>query len=109
MTRSPATIPIALVRGMLSGARSRNLDSEIFLADAGISPELLDQDGARVTATQYITLFRSLIERLADETIGLLSRPLKPGCFALIARSAIGAPDLETAIRRSNRTFSLVQ
>lgn len=109
MTRPPVTVPIALVRGMLSGVRSRGLGCEVFLADAGIAPQLLEQDGARVTAAQYIALFGSLIERLDDEAIGLLSRPMKPGCFALMARSAMGAPDLEMAIRRSARTFRLVQ
>lgn len=109
MTQPPVTIPIALVRGMLAGVRARGLGCEVFLADAGIAPELLQRDGARVTAAQYIALFRSLIERLADEAIGLLSRPMRPGCFALIARSAMGAPDLQAAIRRSARTFSLLQ
>lgn len=109
MTRQPITIPIALVRGMLSGVRTHGPACEVFLADAGIAPELLEQDGARATAAQYIALYRSLIGRLADEAIGFLSRPMKPGCFALIARSAMGAPDLEAAVRRSARTFSLLQ
>ncbi len=109
MTPPPVTIPIALVRGMVSGVRGRSPGREVFLADAGIAPELLEQDGARATAAQYIALYRALIERLADEAIGFLSRPMKPGCFALIARSAMGAPDLEAAIRRSARTFNLLQ
>lgn len=109
MHRPPVTIPIALVQGMLSGVRSRGQGCEVFLADAGIAPELLDQTGARVTAAQYIALFRSLIERLDDECIGFLSRPMKRGCFALTARAALGAPDLETAIRRIAHTFRLVQ
>lgn len=109
MSPPPVTIPIALVQGMLSGVRARGQRCDVFLADAGIAPELLDQPGARVTAAQYIALFRSLIERLGDECIGLLSRPVKRGCFALTARSAIGAPDLEAAIRRIAHTFRLVQ
>lgn len=109
MPHPPLTIPIALVHGMLSGVRARGRSCDPFLADAGIAPELLDQAGARVTAAQYIALFRSLIERLDDECLGFLSRPLKRGSFALTARSALGAPDLETAIRRIAHTFRLVQ
>jgi AraC-like DNA-binding protein len=105
----PVTIPIALVRGMLSGVDPCGPAYDAFLGDAGIARDLLAQDAARATAVQYIALYRFLIERLADEAIGLLSRPLKPGCFALIARAAMGAPELETAIRRCARTFSLVQ
>jgi AraC-like DNA-binding protein len=52
---------------------------------------------------------RSLIERLDDEVIGFLSRPLRRGSYALIARSAIGAPTLEVAMRRIARTFRLLQ
>lgn len=109
MSHPPVTIPIALVQGMLSGVRARGLSCDVFLSDAGVAPELLDQAGARVTAAQYIALFRSLIDRLDDECIGFLSRPMKRGCFALTARSAMRAPDLEAAIRRVAHTFRLVQ
>lgn len=109
MPHPPVTISIALVHGMLSGVRARGRSCDLFLTDAGIAPELLDQAGARVTAAQYIALFRSMIERLDDECLGFLSRPLKRGSFALTARSALGAPDLETAIRRIAHTFRLVQ
>ncbi len=109
MLRPPVTVPIALVQGMLSGVQARGQPCEVFLADAGIAAELLAQAGARVTAAQYIALFRSLIDRLDDECLGLLSRPMKRGCFALTARAALGAADLETAIRRIAHTFRLVQ
>lgn len=109
MLRPPVTIPIAFVRGMLSGVQARNKPCEVFLADAGIAPELLQQAGARVTAAQYVTLFRLLIDRLDDESLDFLSRPLKRGSFALIARSALGASNLNGAIRRVSSSFHLLQ
>lgn len=109
MTQPPVTIPIVLVHGILSGLVQRNVDCAPFLADAGIAQELLEEPAARVTASQYIALFRTLIDRLDDECLGLLSRPLKRGCFALTARSAMGAPNLTAAIRRIAHTFRLVQ
>jgi len=109
MLRPPVTISIAFVHGMLSGVRARGQSCDTFLVDAGIAPELLQQTSARVTADQYVALFRLLIDRLDDEWLGLLSRPLKRGSFALMARSALGAPDLEVAIRRVARTFHLLQ
>jgi AraC-like DNA-binding protein len=109
MLHPPVTIPIAFVHGMLSGVRGRGLACDPFLADAGIAPELLEQAGARVTGDQYVALFRTLIERLDDDAIGLLSRPLRRGSFALVARSAIGAATLEVAMRRVARTFRLLQ
>jgi AraC-like DNA-binding protein len=109
MLHPPVTIPIAFVHGMLSGVRARGLACDPFLADAGIAPELLEQAGARVTGDQYVALFRTLIERLDDDAIGLLSRALRRGSFALVARSAIGAATLEVAMRRVARTFRLLQ
>jgi len=109
MQNPPVTIPIAFVNGILCGIGARGLPVHPFLADAGIGPDLLQQVSARVTADQYAALLRSLIVRLDDEAIGFLSRPLRRGSFALIARSALGAATLETALRRVARTFRLLQ
>jgi len=107
--RPPVTIPIAFVHGMLSGAQAKGLPLAPYLAAAGIAPQLLEQSGSRVTAEQYIALFRAVMDGLDDETLGLLSRPLKRGSFALLARSTLGADTLEAAMRRLARTFSLLQ
>ena len=109
MRHPPVTVPIAFVHGMLSGVIARGASVDTFLIDAGVAPQLLDEPGARVTADQYVTLFRTLIERLDDDALGFLSRPFKRGSFALVARSAIGAPTLEIAMRRVARTFQLLQ
>jgi AraC-like DNA-binding protein len=109
MQRPPVTIPIAFVHGMLSGVRARGLATDSFAVDAGIAPELLELPGARVGAAQYVALFRLLTSRLDDEMLGFLSRPLRRGSFALIARSALGAPTLAAATRRMARTLVLLQ
>ncbi|MBS0446014.1 MAG: AraC family transcriptional regulator [Proteobacteria bacterium] len=100
---------MAFVQGMLAGVQARGESCERFLVDAGIAAGLMGQAAARVTADQYSTLFRLLIERREDECLGFLSRPLKLGSFALMARSALGAPNVETAIRRVAHVFRLLQ
>jgi hypothetical protein len=107
--KAPITIPVAFVLGMLAGVQARGETVDSFLADAGIPAELLEHAGARVTAAQYGTLFRLLIARREDEALGFLSRPLKPGSFALMARSALGAGSLHAAIHRVSQTFWLLQ
>jgi AraC-like DNA-binding protein len=107
--RPPVTISIAFVHGMLSGARARGLGCDVFLADAGIDPQLLEQAGARVTAEQYVALFQSLTDRLDDDLLGFLPQPLKRGSFALIVRSAAAEDTLAAAVRRAARTFGLLQ
>jgi AraC-like DNA-binding protein len=109
MPHPPITISIAFVHGMLSGVKDRGQPCDAFLADVGIAPELLQQASARVTADRYVALFRLLIDRLDDEGLGFLSRPLKRGSFALTSRSALGAPSLEVAIRGVARTFRVLQ
>lgn len=109
MPSPPVTIPITFVHGMLSGVQSRGLSCDVFLQDAGIAPDLLGQAGARVTAEQYVALFRSLVERCNDDMLGFLSRPLKRGSLALVVRSALGATTIEAAMRRTARTFGLLQ
>ncbi|MFI4928887.1 MAG: AraC family transcriptional regulator ligand-binding domain-containing protein [Burkholderiales bacterium] len=109
MLRPPVTIAITFVHGLLSGVRARGQSCDDLVAEAGIAPELLQLPGARVSAAQYVALFRLLTDRLDDEFLGLLSRPLKRGSFALIARSALGAPTLGVAMRRVARTFRLLQ
>ncbi len=100
MLPPPLTIPIAFVRGMLSGLEARGLPFDTFLTDSGIAPELLQQAGARVTAGQYVALFKLLTDRLEDDGLCFFSRPLKRGSYALMARMALSAPNLEVAIRR---------
>ncbi|MCK9687499.1 AraC family transcriptional regulator [Scleromatobacter humisilvae] len=109
MTHPPVTVAITLVHGMLSGVRRSGDSDEPYLADAGIAAELLQQASARVTAAQYIALFKSVIERRNDEALGLLSRPLRRGTFAMIARAGVAEATLHAAIRAMARAFTLVQ
>ena len=113
MLRSPVTIPVAAVHGMLSGVRAKSAESHVWteglLEQAGIAPALLIEPSSRVTAEQYTALFQLLMDHLDDESLGFLSRPLRRGSFALIARSALDTPSLEAALRRVARSFRLLQ
>lgn len=106
---TPVTISIAFVQTLLSGVRARPDFVNALLADAGIPEDLLEQPQARVTVEQYTELYRLLTERLDDEFVGWLSRPFKRGSFALLARSALGARNMEEAIQRIAHTFRLLQ
>lgn len=108
-TQPTLTVPIAFVHNMMHGVRLRGLPEADFLSDAGIAPELLLQSGSRVTVVQYIGLFKSIVQRLDDDGMGLHSRPLRRGCFALVARSAITAQTLEVAMQRIASTYGLLQ
>lgn len=107
--RAPVTIPMAFVHGLLSGVVARGEPVAAYLDDARIAPELLAEPGARVTAEQYVALFRSLNERRGDAMLGFLSRPLRRGSFAMIVRAGVSAPTLDIALARSANAFNVLQ
>lgn len=108
MALPSATIPIAYVRGMLS-AQSCDRQCDDLLSKAGISPQLLTLDTARVTAAQYIALFQTVVVETNDEGLGFFSRPLRIGTFSMLARSAQSGDTLDAAMRRVSHTFGLLQ
>jgi AraC-like DNA-binding protein len=113
MLRPPIIIPASFVHGMLSGLQAQGAAARIgvdeALAESGIPAAAFRQGSAQITAAQYVALFRLLMERMDDECLGLLSRPLKPGSFALTVHSTLGAPTLGAALRRLARSFGLLQ
>lgn len=110
MLHPPITIPIAAVQGMLSGVCQRQTADWVagMVEQAGISPALLTQDASRVTGEQYVKLFSLLMDSLDDECLNLLTRPLRRGSFALVARSTQGAPTVAVALGRVAGGFGLL-
>jgi AraC-like DNA-binding protein len=106
----PVTVPMPAVAGLLSGVAARPDSAWLAAAidETGISPDLLGQRGARVTGEQYVKLFTLLMDRLDDECLGLLSRPMRRGGFALVARATPAAPSLAVALRRIGGGFGLL-
>lgn len=105
----PHTVGAAFVRGMLSGLRARGEDCTPWLREAGMATQVLEQDDARVTLQQFALLLRTLMLRRDDETLGLLSRPMRCGSFALQVRAAVAAPNLAQAMRHVAHVFRLLQ
>jgi AraC-like DNA-binding protein len=106
---APVTISISFVHAMLSGRTEHWPPIAEVLDEAGIPEELLQHPGARITAAQYVALFRGLCDRLDDELLGLLSRPFKRGSYALMAQSALGAQTVQQAIPRIANTLRVLQ
>jgi AraC-like DNA-binding protein len=77
------------------------------LAAAGIPPQLLEQPSARVPATAFSALWLAVARELDDEFFGLDRRRMKVGSFALICQAVLSCPDLERALKRMLRGFSL--
>jgi AraC-like DNA-binding protein len=100
------TVSIHFVRAALAGlsavARRR------VLRCAGIPAALLTADSARVTAAAFAALWLAVNEERDDEFFGLDARRMKVGSFALITYAVLHSRNLEQALRRMLRAFSVL-
>ncbi|EJL87106.1 DNA-binding domain-containing protein, AraC-type [Polaromonas sp. CF318] len=91
----------AAVRHLTGPARER------ALAAAGITPQVLEAQNARVPANAYSALWLAVARELDDEFFGLDKRPMKVGSFALLCQAVLSCADLDRAVKRMLRGFSL--
>ncbi|WP_277374331.1 AraC family transcriptional regulator [Pseudomonas sp. AA-38] len=73
-----------------------------------MSADSLEQPDARVTIAQYMSLFRSIMEALDDEGVGLFSRRLRRGSLALMVQSVVGSSTFEGSIRQACKAMNLL-
>jgi AraC-like DNA-binding protein len=91
----------AAVAHLPSTARER------ALSVAGIPQLLLKQPNARVPANAFSGLWLAVARELDDEFFGLDRRSMKVGSFALICQAIVTCADLDRALKRMLRGFSL--
>jgi AraC-like DNA-binding protein len=103
-----STVPVQYVNCVLRAAQRRGCDREQVLVDVGISPELLDQERARIPATSYIRFSDYLTEKLNDEACGLMQQRTKPGTFAMMCHAAINCSTLGQFWQRCAEFHALV-
>jgi AraC-like DNA-binding protein len=99
---------MAFVNGILSAARDHGVPIEALLHEMGIEATLLREPDARVSADQYIDLFRLVRDRLNDEGLGFFSRAMRPGSYAMVMRSLMSAPTLGRAMHRLAQGYGLL-
>ncbi|WP_406859110.1 AraC family transcriptional regulator [Streptomyces sp. HUAS MG47] len=96
------------VRAVLRGAERQGVPVGPLLEQAGIAPELLDRDRARVTAACFSRLVRALWATMEDELVGFGPLPSKVGTFATMGHVVVhGSTDLRSAIRRAQGFYAL--
>ena len=104
------TVGIAHVHGILQGARARGMDIDAILRRAGIAPSLLASPAARVAATQFAALNRTLRRLLRDELWGLCRLPVPPGTFVALAGPLLQCRDargvLQDGLHRARLVLS---
>ena len=106
--RGRAATPIAFIRAIVLAYRRYGLDPAGALARAQISPALLDDPQARVTAVQMEIVSGQAMQELDDEALGWFSRRLPWGSYGMLCRASLGASDLGLALKRWCRHHRLL-
>ena len=103
-----AATPIAFVQAIVYAYELRSMDPTAALLAAQITPQLLENPQARVTAAQFEALNAHAMQELDDEAPGWFSRRLPWGSHGLLCRASITAPNLGVAIKRWCRHHRLL-
>ena len=103
------TVAEHFVKAALSGAVKQGVNTSQILIAAGIEPELMQQQGARVTDKQYTQLMQTLWNTLQDEYMGFASSKSKPGTFATMCYLTIHCNTLESVFKRANAFYNLFE
>lgn len=98
---SELTVSRHFVEAVLTGPRAQGQDIEALLLGAGISPELLKIEMARVSSSQYSQLLQTIWSLMEDEFMGLGPRRCRTGTFATMCALIIDSPNLASVYRRA--------
>lgn len=107
MSHQSATISVSLATDLLVGLDPDSDLVRTVLARAKIAPELLLEQGGRITIEQFSTLLRQTALLLDDETPRFFSRPLRNGTLKFLCLGMLDAPNLDIALHRFVRYFRL--
>ena len=98
---SDLTVSKHFVQAALVGAKRLGFDTREMLREAGISPDLLRIEMARVSSDQFSHLMQVLWNRMGDEFMGLGPRRARTGTFATMCALVIDCPNLESVYRQA--------
>lgn len=102
------SISIEMLRYLVASAARNGRDVGRLMQAGEINPELLNNDGFRLTPPQLTQVVRQIWTEWDDELLGLASHPLKFGVFQLMAEGAVRCKDLEAVYRHLTRFYNLV-
>ncbi|WP_348681013.1 AraC family transcriptional regulator ligand-binding domain-containing protein, partial [Marinobacter nauticus] len=106
---STLTVSRHFVEASLSGAERLGLDSRALLQEAGISPDLLRIEMARVSSDQFSKLMQVIWQRTGDEFMGMGPRRARSGTFATMCALVVGCQTLEEVYQQAFRFSRLFE
>ena len=101
------SISVHFALAAIQSARRCQLNEGKLLAEAGISPRLLDNVHLRITADQFSRLMRALWREANDEFMGLTHCPSRHGMFVMMAKQAVRCRTLRSVYHHLSRFYNL--
>jgi AraC-like DNA-binding protein len=96
------------VRTILLAYERYGVSPSAVLREGQITPEMLRDPQARITARQMETISEGAMRQLDDEALGWFSRKLPWGTLGMLCRASLPSPNLEVALKRWFRHHRLV-
>jgi AraC-like DNA-binding protein len=107
--KSPtAATPVAFVHAILLAYERYGVDAGRALREAQITPFVLRQVDGRITAAQMEAISGAAMRELDDEALGWFSHRLPWGCYGMLCRASLAAPNLGIALARWARHHALL-
>lgn len=106
---STLTVSKHFVEASLSGAERLGLNVRLLLQEAGISPDLLRIEKARVNSDQFSRLMQVIWSRTDDEFMGMGPRRARYGTFATMCALVINCQTLEEVFQQAFRFSRLFE
>lgn len=101
------SLSVKFARAVLHHTVDHGLDPVALLIRNRISPRLLLEDDARLSAERFADLQVSTMLAMKDESLGYAPQPLPIGSWSMMCHAVIGSATLGQALSRYCRFFSL--
>ena len=96
------------MRALLLAYERYGASPEEVLAQGQITPEMLTDPEARITARQMEAVSEGAMRQLDDEALGWFARKLPWGSLGMLCRASLPSPNLEVALKRWFRHHRLL-
>ncbi len=103
-----AATPIAFVNALLLAYERYGESPAAVLREGQITPAMLRDPEALITARQMEIVSEGAMRQLDDEALGWFSRKLPWGTLGMLCRASLPSPNLEVALKRWFRHHRLV-
>ena len=97
---APRPVSLYHVKAILKNAITEGKDYNKALQNSGLSPSILENDDALISAEQCSRLLAHTVVLMKDEMLGYTTKPLLPGSWEMLCHACITSATLSEVIER---------